>query len=64
LEGTAITMTRLADTVDGVIAWTPPRHLAAEAAGLWAELERLVAAVAPWLLELPGWGRAAPPRSW
>jgi len=57
-------MTRLADTVDGVIAWTPPRHLAAEAAGLWAELERLVAAVAPWLLELPGWGRAAPPRSW
>jgi transposase len=30
--------------------------LAAEAAALWAELERLVAAVAPWLLELPGVG--------
>ena len=30
--------------------------LAAEAAGLRAELERLVAAVAPWLLELPGVG--------
>jgi transposase len=49
--------------------------LAAEAAALWAELERLVAAVAPWLLELPGvwrrgcWsypgsGRSAPPRCW
>jgi transposase len=32
------------------------RRLAAEAAGLRAELERLVAAVAPWLLELPGVG--------
>jgi transposase len=30
--------------------------LAAEAAGLGVELERLVAAVAPWLLELPGVG--------
>jgi transposase len=30
--------------------------LAAEAAALWVELERLVAAVAPWLLELPGVG--------
>jgi transposase len=30
--------------------------LAAEAAGLRAELERLVTAVAPWLLELPGVG--------
>jgi transposase len=30
--------------------------LTAEAAGLRAELERLVAAVAPWLLELPGIG--------
>jgi transposase len=30
--------------------------LAAEAAEPWAELERLVAAVAPWLLELPGVG--------
>jgi transposase len=30
--------------------------LAREAAGLGAELERLVAAVAPWLLELPGVG--------
>ena len=30
--------------------------LAAEAAALWAELEQLVAAVAPWLLELPGVG--------
>jgi transposase len=29
---------------------------AGEAAGLRAELERLVAAVAPWLLELPGVG--------
>ena len=38
--------------------------LAAEAAALWAELERLVAAVAPWLLELPGWGRSAPRRCW
>jgi transposase len=32
------------------------QQLAAEAAGLRAELERLVAAVAPWLLELPGVG--------
>ena len=32
------------------------RWLAAEAAELGAELERLVAAVAPWLLELPGVG--------
>jgi transposase len=32
------------------------RLLAAEAAGLGAELERLVAAVTPWLLELPGVG--------
>jgi transposase len=32
------------------------RLLAAEAAGLRAELERLVAAVTPWLLELPGVG--------
>jgi transposase len=30
--------------------------LAGEAAGLGAELERLVAAVTPWLLELPGVG--------
>jgi transposase len=30
--------------------------LAVEAAGLRAELERLVAAIAPWLLELPGVG--------
>jgi len=30
--------------------------LAVEAAGLRAELERLVAGVAPWLLELPGVG--------
>jgi transposase len=30
--------------------------LAAEAAGLRAELERLVAGVMPWLLELPGVG--------
>jgi transposase len=30
--------------------------LATEAAGLRAELERLVAAIAPWLLELPGVG--------
>jgi transposase len=30
--------------------------LAAEAAELWAELDRLVGAVAPWLLELPGVG--------
>jgi transposase len=32
------------------------RLLAAEAAGLRAELDRLVAALAPWLLELPGVG--------
>ncbi len=32
------------------------QRLAAEAAGLRAELERLVAAVMPWLLELPGVG--------
>jgi transposase len=32
------------------------QQLAAEAAGLRAELERLVAAVAPWLLELSGVG--------
>jgi hypothetical protein len=38
--------------------------LAVEAAGLRAELDRLVAAIAPWLLELPGVGRSAPPRSW
>jgi hypothetical protein len=37
------------------------RQLAAEAALLRAELERLVAAIAPWLLELSGWGRSAPP---
>jgi hypothetical protein len=37
------------------------RQLAAEAALLGAELERLVAAIAPWLLELSGWGRSAPP---
>jgi transposase len=30
--------------------------LAVEAAGLRAELERLVVAAAPWLLELPGVG--------
>jgi hypothetical protein len=40
------------------------QHLAVEAARLRAELARLVAAVAPWLLELPGVGRSAPPRSW
>jgi hypothetical protein len=28
------------------------------------QLERLVAAIAPWLLELPGWGRSAPLRSY
>jgi transposase len=38
--------------------------LAVEAAGLRAELDRLVAAIAPWLLELPGSGRSAPLRSW
>jgi transposase len=32
------------------------RVLAAEAAGLQDEVVRLVAAVAPWLLELPGMG--------
>jgi transposase len=32
------------------------RRLAAEAAELGAELDRLVAAIAPWLLELPGVG--------
>jgi transposase len=32
------------------------QRLAAEAAELRAELDRLVAAVAPWLLELPGVG--------
>jgi transposase len=32
------------------------QRLAAEAAGLRAELERLVTAIAPWLLELPGVG--------
>ena len=32
------------------------RLLAADAAGLRAELERLVATVAPWLLALPGVG--------
>jgi transposase len=40
------------------------QQLAAEAAGLRAELERLVAAVAPWLLSCRGWGRSAPPRCW
>jgi transposase len=34
----------------------PAQRLAVEAAELRAELERLVAAVAPWLLELPGVG--------
>jgi transposase len=38
--------------------------LAAEAAELRAELEQLVAAVAPRLLELPASARSAPPRSW
>ena len=32
------------------------QQLADEAAGLRAELERLVAAIAPWLLELSGVG--------
>ena len=32
------------------------QRLAGEAAGLRSDLERLVAAVAPWLLELPGVG--------
>jgi hypothetical protein len=38
--------------------------LAGEAAGLLAQLDRLVAAIAPWLLELPGVGPSAPPRCW
>ena len=38
--------------------------LAAEAAGLRSDLDRLVAAVAPWLLSCPAWGRSAPPRCW
>jgi transposase len=38
--------------------------LAAEAAGLRAELDRLVAASAPWLLVLPGVGRSVPLRCW
>jgi transposase len=53
----------------------PAQRLAVEAAELRAELERLVAAVAPWLLELPGvgpisaaqilvsWSHAGRPRS-
>ena len=31
---------------------------------LQAELTRLVSAIAPWLLEVPGVGRSAPPRCW
>jgi transposase len=38
--------------------------LAAEADQLQAELTSLVRAVAPWLLEVPGVGRSAPPRCW
>ena len=38
--------------------------LAAEAAELRAELEQLVAAVAPWLLSCPVSGPSAPPRCW
>ena len=38
--------------------------LAAEAAALWAELERLVAAVARGCWSCLGWGRSAPPRCW
>src|SRR5829696_10287923 len=38
--------------------------LAAEAEQLQAELTGLVGAVAPWLLEVPGVGPSAPPRSW
>jgi transposase len=38
--------------------------LAAEAADLRAELDRLVAAIAPWLVELAGLGRSVPPRCW
>jgi transposase len=38
--------------------------LAAEAIALEAEIKRLARAVAPWLLELPGWDRSAPPRFW
>jgi hypothetical protein len=34
----------------------------AEALELEGEIGRLVAAAAPWLPELPGWGRSAPPR--
>jgi transposase len=41
------------------------RVLGAEAAELEGEIGRLVATVAPWLLELPrGWDRSAPPRCW
>ena len=40
------------------------RLLAGDAALLRGELDRLVAAVAPWLLELSGVGRSAPPRCW
>jgi transposase len=44
-------------TVRALRSTARPIHLlAAEAAGLGAELERLVAAVASWLLELPGVG--------
>ena len=37
---------------------------AAETAALWAELERLVAAVARGCWSCLGWGRSAPPRCW
>jgi transposase len=40
------------------------RLLAAEAAELRAELERLVAGSHPGCWSCPGWGRSAPPRSW
>jgi hypothetical protein len=40
------------------------RQLAAEAALLRGELERLVAAIAPWLLELSGVGPISAAQCW
>jgi transposase len=40
------------------------RRIQLLAAELRTELERLVAAVAPWCWSCPGWDRSAPPRFW
>jgi hypothetical protein len=40
------------------------QFLRTEVNQLQTEIDRLAGAIAPWLLELPGSDRSAPPRSW